>query len=267
MIKQRSIRTIQGASLCLLTLFSGPSHALSVYIDHPSSYPTGDCHAADNDGCGDVTGPLRTTLASSGWTVHYWTADTAWATDFIDCTIMSGQDCTNADASDMAIYDGHGNTGMLTFAYSHNGICLGLPSQTELGRLSGATTALFISTACCYMNLALPGNFTDHGGLNQQLGFGGEASMTSDMIGNFYSQSSGSNAGAWLAQMEDKPGLFTGDNTTVAFTRGATSADANNNYYNCGLRHATCRTRLGLTVGSAWRYDYRDHGTAGCIAP
>jgi hypothetical protein len=203
-------------------------------------------------------------LTSKGWNVSFDYGSNSWATDFIDCSITSGEDCHYTDSSDLAIFDGHGNTGALAFAYSHAGLCWANSGQTELGSLSGATTALFISTACCYMNLGDAFNFTDHGGLNQQLGFGSDASMDSGMIGNYYNSSSGANWGAWISEMEDKPGWFTGDNTTVAFTRGSNSTDVTNNRNTCGLKRGTCSSRLGYAVGSAWQYDYYDHGNAGC---
>lgn len=253
--------------LGLAALAPGSSRATFIaYIDHPSGYSTGDCQNANNDGCGDVTGSIRSGLTSLGWNVNrFYTGPSAWATDFIDCSIMSGDDCNQADLAHLAIYDGHGNTGSIGFASSHSGICDAKAVQTELGRFQGSTTALFISTACCYMHLGFPQTFTEHNGLNQQLGFGGEASMDSGMIGNYWS-ASGSSNNAWLGEMEDKPGWFTGDNTTVMFTRGSSLADALNSYNTCGLRRGTCWTRKGLTVGSAWEYDYYDHGASGCNA-
>jgi len=257
-------RTIEVIFIVGSILSPGPSYAYTAYIDHPSGYASGSCHNADNDGCGDVTYGMRSALGSAGWSVNYWSGTNAWATDFIDCTITSGDDCNQADAAQLAVYDGHGNTGFIGFATSHAGLCNAYSNQTELGRLGGATSALFISTACCYMHLGKSSNFTDHGGLNQQLGFGGESSMDNDMMNNFYNSSSGVNYGAWIVEMEDRPGWFTGDNTTVAFTRGSSTSDVNTNKYSCGLKRGTCLSRKGYSVGSAWVYDYYDHGSDGC---
>lgn len=192
----------------------------------------------------------------------------AWASDFVDCNYSSGEDCYYTDTNNVAIYDGHGNTRTLWFSCYHNGYCgVNGASYTELGRYTSATTALFISTACCYMHLSVPDNFTDHGGLNQQLGFGGEASMDTGMMDNYYNASNGTNWYGWISEMEDKPGWFTGDNTTVAFTRGSTPTDVTNNRNVCGLKRGTCNSRIGYTVGSYWQYDYYDHGASGCNAP
>jgi hypothetical protein len=259
---------LTGAVFCLSALIGAPAFAYKLFVDHPSSYSSGDCHYQSNDGCGDVTGPIRGGLHDFGWDVsNFWTGGDAWASDFIDCSITSGEDCYNADGADAAIFDGHGNTGELGFAYKHNGFCKAYASQTDLS----GTAAIFISTACCYMKLSAAYNFTEHNGLNQQLGFGNEASMDDGSIGEFWTAtggipwnvSGGSNM-AWLDKLEDKTGWWTGDNTTVVFTRGSDLTDVANNRNNCGLRRGTCWARKGYYVGSAWQYDYKDHGSDGC---
>jgi hypothetical protein len=253
------------ASLALL-LPAASSHAFVAYIDHPSNYSSGDCHYANNDGCGDVTGSIRSGLTSLGWTVNYWTSSNAWATDFMESTESGGgEDASYADAAQLAIFDGHGNTGQFGFAYSHNGVCWTPRERTELSRLGGAQAAVFISTACCYMHMGFPETFTQHSGLGQQLGFGGEASMDSGMMSNYYNASNTNNA-QWLWELEDKPGWFTGDNTTVIFTRGNNPSSVDWNYNNCGLKKQYCVSAANFNVNSYWRYDWIDHGTSGCNA-
>lgn len=257
-------------------LFATMSDAFAYvfFVDNPRYYQSGNCGFGEGDNRPDRTGAIRNGLATMGWTGQYWTGVDAWPQDFIDPTLAAdGADYVTADNANLAIFDGHGDTGRLFFSHSRNGRCDagGLDSTTnislgagKMGSIGGAGN--FISISCCFLNLHQQRSFTEHHGLNQIMAYGSLSSTDSDMVSNFWKGTggSGNNKSSWLSNMEDKSGWFTGDNTPVVFTRGWNLTDVDNNLSTCGLKRGTCWARKGYSVGSAWSIDWKNHGCSGC---
>ena len=160
---------------------------------------------------------------------------------------QGGHDDVEADAHNVAIFEGHGNVNYLCYAYRDQyGYCDAgyynntTSSNIQIGMNGGATAALVIADTCCYMMKGSTISIATFGGI-QELGFGGVSSDDNGMVDNFFNNTSGgTNWYYWLREMEDKPGWWTGDNTTVAVTRGWNSTDVANNRTNCKFKHQTC---------------------------
>ncbi len=273
MLNKPSSKKLLGVSLMTMSLMAWvPSaRAATYYVDNPRDYGSGDCNS-DLESLGDDTSSLRSGLNGLGWTGQYWSKDNAWPIDLIDCT-KGGDDCHQADTANLAVFNGHGNVDDLAFSHSAWGVCdagvwdpMGATSNIAIGLPSGVGKAsMMIAATCCYMRIDTVSAIATFGG-TQILGFGGVSSFDSGMVGNFFSSSFVNNSRAWVTQMEDKPGWFTGDNTTVAVTRGWNMTDANNNKNNCGLKRRTCwqGTMYGNGPTIAWVREYIDHGHGGC---
>jgi hypothetical protein len=204
----------------------------------------------------------------------------AWASDFIEQG-YGGQDSANADASTIAIFDGHGNTDRLFFAHKDlEGRCtagagdaMGYTSNILIDLATQpyytATATTFVVSACCYMNINATGSIYTFGG-TQEMGFGGVAQLEQDgsMASHFwgYAYTGMSNVGAWLTAMEDRPGVGTGDNTAVVVSRGWDTTDAYWNRNNCNIATGVCRPgpKYGRGPSVSWVRDYTSHGCGGC---
>ena len=123
--------------------------AYSYYHDNPQSYASGDCYPSLS-GIGDRWSDVKGVLNGMGWTgVHYINQD-AWASDFVEST-LGGHDDIEADAHNVAIFDGHGNVNDLGYSYTDPyGYCDAgywgdtSSSNIRLGMLGGAVAALAI---------------------------------------------------------------------------------------------------------------------------
>lgn len=260
----------------ILSISIGSSaNATTWFADVPGPYP-GNC---SGDPTTDHTYWLRHFLSNLGVSGVLNTSH-SWASDFIERG-YGGQDSSNADAHNIAIFDGHGNTDQLFFAYKdlENRCTAGNADSTGYGSnilLSGATepyytyeATTFIAHACCYMNINFTGSIYTFGG-TQELGFGGVAHVALDgtMVSQFwgFAQSGYSNSAAWLTAMEDRPGVGNGDNTAVVVTRGWDSGTTNWNRINCNIANGTCwqGTKYGRGPSIYWVRDYTAHGCSGC---
>jgi hypothetical protein len=120
--------------------------------------------------------------------------------------------------------------------------------------------------ACCYMNFSSAQDLIlQHHQEKQLMGFGGEAELDAGMVNNYWNATAGtSNIDAWLNNMEDRPGWFTGDNTTVVMSRGHSSNELNWNQLYCGLKRQNCVD--GGAGGGYWALNWHWHGCGGCAA-
>ena len=264
--KDITLRTTT-ALLCAFAFLPARSSAFSYYVDAPTKYTWGNC------GGGDVTdwsGPIRNGLDALGWSGRYYTEYLAWPQDFTDMNLDTwGDDHLMADSDSVAIFMGHGNTGRLHFSVSRYGACdAGFNADFSyttmaMGDLGGKMAATMLAMACCFMNTHQMHTYSNHHNMNQLLGFGSIASGSAAMVQNFWNGTggTGNNADSWLNKMEDRPGWFSGDNTTVVMTRGTSQDDLNWKRTNCGLKRLTCIYRSG---GGWARFDWYDHGCSGC---
>jgi hypothetical protein len=266
---------ILGSSFAVfLCIFPTGARAVTFYIDAPVSYQSGTCHP-NLINRGDITGGLQARLRDKGWTGIGYNGPNAWAIDFVDYGLdRQGIDYQMADGADLAVFDGHGNVDDMAFSHPDpHGYCdAGKfdPNNTniELGAGGGGSTkaALFIAMTCCYVD---PHHYAAERlfGGNQILGLGNEADFDTNEINEFYGSTGGGNGrnwSAWLNNLEDKPGWWTGNNTPVAVTLGWNPTDANNNKSTCGLQRGTCWTRKGYNPGTFWIKDWYENGCGGC---
>jgi hypothetical protein len=138
-----------------------------------------------------------------------------------------------------------------------------IASASPLGAANGAQAASTVIIACCYMNTAYGSLITGNHYEKQVMGFGSIASVDNNMVNNYYQATAGtSNIDAWLNAMEDRPGWFTGDNTTVVLSRGTSEINLAWNQLYCGLKRQNCVSGGG--GGGLWSLDLHDHGCGGC---
>lgn len=269
MTNKVSIRFIIGVTIVLgLTAFEGRSEAAGYLLtEAPSNYSSGGCGGAN---VSDYTSPIRNGLAGLGWSSTFLRYGDAWPQDFIDPSDY-------ADTFDVTVFLGHGNTGRLFFSAPHNGQCCagacsgniscswGDLSCSNVMMSSGnhAQVSSAVLMACCYLNINYQPLLLEHHYEQQLMGFGGVSSLDSNMVSNYYNGTGpSSNVDSWLNNMEDKPGWFTGDNTTVVMSRGHTVDERAWNRWYGGLKRQNCVS--GGPGGGYWYLDWHNHGCGGC---
>jgi hypothetical protein len=178
-----------------------------------------------------------------------------------------------ADLADVAVFTGHGNTARIFLGvpdtYTSETLCYagansGLTSSNIwLGAGSGGHLASTVMIACCYMNIKKRSLWTDSHFEKQLMGFGSKSSLEGSMVTRYWNGTGGSsNVDSWLNNMEDRPGWYTGDNTTVVLSRGHTQQELDWNHWYCGLKRQNCVN--GGPGGSMGYVDWHDHGCSGC---
>jgi hypothetical protein len=270
-------RSRHSFAIMIITLASFPigvtreAKAYTLFDDNPRMYPSGNCYPYLPDH-GDRWSNVRSTLKGMGWGISYYWYTLAFASDFIDST-LGGGDIWNADKANVAIFDGHGNVNALSYAYQDwNNLCDAgywgntSDSNIQMGMNGGAEAALMILESRCYMMKGSTISIATFGGI-QELGFGSLSVSDTGMVNDFFGHTnSGTNWYYWLHDMEDKPGWWTGDNTTVVVTRGWDMSDVTNNRTNCKFKGQTCLNNPPYGNGPSiwWQRDYFDHGCDGC---
>jgi hypothetical protein len=209
----------------------------------------------------DVTSSLQTLMNDFGWSGNRYANPDAWPQDFVEAcspaTFGAGLDSTFADAVDLAVYAGHGNAGLLQWGFKNGSMCtVDFASSTNvstkgvmrLGQMSGAQTMAGMWLTSCTLKkdrLASKANFQ---WARQQFGYHNSPSIGDDQPSNFFFSAAfwlQSNKNAWLDEMEDKPGVFTGDNSPIIVSYGATSAQANDIHNNTRFGGSTLTPRPG----------------------
>lgn len=233
------------------------------YIDESTDFTGNGCQNADLN---DVTSSLRNSLNANGWSGQRWTNWNAWPQDYYESTMagLAGLDNVYGDAATLSVYAGHGNRALLQFGYVRSGRCLvNLETQARLGTQGGARDIYAMYVTSCTLNLdSLGRNF--HHEIRQQFGYHNSPSVKDDQPRDFFEATNGkTNASAWIDEMEDRPGWFTGDNSPIVLTFGV---DANH----CGWVRDTARLRAGQLLYSppkpwGWYcWIMYDHGASGC---
>jgi len=86
--------------------------------------------------------------------------------------------------------------------------------------------------------------------VHQQFGFHNSPSIGDDGLASFFnSTASLTNRDAWLQELEDKPGWFTGDNSPVVLIFGASEADADTKNNSAKLKGGTYLTQAPRALG------------------
>lgn len=262
---------IVAASASLMTL-SQRAEAYSYWTDEPQDYAEGNCGYPKGDSRDERTHPLRNGLDSMGWSGTYWSHEDAWPQDFIDSAYQAGGiDDQAADGVDLAIFSGHGNSGLLGFSHQHDtgsgAIChaggTSDPNGIVLGRGNGGVAGNLVAISCCFLN---PHTISDvfENGTVQIMGYGSPSSTNTAMVQAFWDAlDTQNNIDAWLGAMEVSPGG--GYQSPAVFTNGWDQGDVDWNRWNCGIRWQNCATSgWGYGRDSVWTLDIRDHGCAGC---
>ena len=275
--------------IIIAAITEAPSFAenWTYYIDEIDNYSGGDCfkNGGNRD---DHTSGLAEIFNTAGWTGTRWFDDNAWPQDFVDsCSAPDYYDDINGDSANFTLFTGHGNFDKLYFGFSQdNGFsqykrCDITPSKDmRLGYNSGGAGAYFVAMTCCLGNLSHL-EWAQKQWVWQIFAFHGLSADDSGMVNSFINQTkNASNVSAWLDNMEDRPGWFTGDNSVIVLSYGINSADAQdthdnarllgNVYNNPRVVKPQCPNEpIPWGTGSGnrnqwWNYELRDHGDDGC---
>lgn len=269
----------------VVAIAGGVANAGTYYIGQSTDYTGNGCESPDVP---EDTSYLSSQLKSFGWSGQRYVDSQAWPQDLQEqCSAgygAGGLDGVYADTKDLVVFSGHGGLGgNLYWGTAHNGVCdQYMGANMRLGSMTGSSASYAIYNACCVLNT---NTLVDHANwqwLRQQFGFHGLAAISAAMTGDFldatgpypgpYGTSGDlSNKQAWLGFMEDKPGWFTGDNSAVVVSYGATQTEANNVRSGAKLGRGTYVSRRpsGPTCGGTqplfyYIVDLVDHGDSGC---
>jgi hypothetical protein len=227
------------AAVSLLYYITRPAFAQATYyIDESTDFTGNGC---PNKDLNDVTSSLRSSL--NGWTGSRFVNSAAWPQDFIESCSSSfgtgGLDQFFADSATLSVYAGHGNRGLLQFGFRRNNTCfVDFSANMRLGSMAGAHSVFAMWVTSCTLNtdsLVAEANFQWE---RQQFGYHNSPSVKDDQPRSFYNRTLASNnKNAWLNEMEDKPGWFTGDNSPIVVTYGSTQPECASFHNNSlGLR-------------------------------
>lgn len=233
------------------------------YIDESTDFTGNGCANADLN---DVTSSLRDCLNDSGWTGNRYTNASAWPQDFYEQTFagLAGLDHLYGDTKTLAVYAGHGNRALLQFGFQRSGRCLvTLDTQARLGALGGDDAAYAMYVTSCTINLdSLSRHFDQQ--IRQSFGYHNSPPVKDDQPRDFFEETDDlDNAHAWIEEMEDRPGWFTGDNSPITLTFGLSQS-------HCDWVRNTAKLRAGSLLSDAPQPDtwycwiMYDHGSSGC---
>jgi hypothetical protein len=246
---------------CLWALAAPPSRAQATYwIDESTDFSGNGCENADLN---DVTSSLRDRLNADGWSGTRWSNVNAWPEDYIERD-FGGIDHVAGDNATFSIYAGHGNRALLQFGFRRNNRCtITLDGNARLGRQGGDRAAFMMYvTSCTIHTSAIARHFDQE--VRQSFGYHNSPPVKDDQPRDFYEATNSlRNSRAWIEEMEDRPGWFTGDNSPVALTFGLNAS-------HCGFVQDTARLRAGVLRSPApqpdtwWCSVMFDHGDSGC---
>ncbi len=233
------------------------------YIDESTDFTGNGCENADLN---DVTSSLRGSLVANGWSGQRWTNANAWPQDYYESTMagLSGVDSLYGDNFLLTVYAGHGNRALLQFGFMRSNRCLvNLETQARLGLQGGNKAVYAMYVTSCTLNLDSLGRNFNHE-IRQQFGYHNSPPVKDDQPRDFFeATNSKTNARAWIDEMEDRPGWFTGDNSPIALTHGLDSS-------HCNWVRDTAKLRGGsllYTPPEPWGWFcwiMYDHGAGGC---
>lgn len=247
----------------LLTGSQARADGKRYFIDESTDFTGNGCSNADLN---DVTSSLRTCLNDSGWTGNRYTNASAWPQDFYEQTLagLAGLDNLYGDTKTLAVYAGHGNRALLQFGFQRSGRCLvTLDTQARLGTLAGDDAAYAMYVTSCTINLdSLSRHFDQQ--IRQSFGYHNSPPVKDDQPRDFFEETDDlDNAHAWIEEMEDRPGWFTGDNSPITLTLGQGSS-------HCDWVRNTAKLRAGTLLSDApqphswYCWIMYDHGSSGC---
>jgi len=230
------------------------------WIDESTDFTGNGC---ENSDLNNVTSSLRNRLESDGWSGTRWSNQNAWPEDFIEQN-LGGIDHVAGDSQTLSVYAGHGNRALIQFGFQRNGRCtVSFPPSTRLGRQGGDDAVYAMWVTSCTVNLdSLSRHFDQE--IRQTFGYHNSPSVKDNQPREFYKETDDlRNERAWIEEMEDRPGWFTGDNSPIALTFGLDQS-------HCGWVQDTAKLRDGVLLYDApqpdtwYCYLMFDNGQSGC---
>lgn len=257
------LTAILAVLLALATVDPCRADGKEFYIDETTDFSGNGC---ENEDVNEVTSSLQTSLVNNGWTGQRFTNANAWPQDFIERTFvgMSGLDSTFGDTRTLAVYAGHGNRALIQFGFMRKNRCVvTLDTDARLGTLAGDHAAYAMYVTSCTVNTdSLARHFNNQ--VRQVFGYHNSPTVKDDQPRDFFEATDNlDNVHAWLTEMEDKVGWWTGDNSPIAMTFGVTP-------FHCGAIRDFARLRGGTFLSDAPEPHANfcailiDHGMSGC---
>ena len=126
----------------------------------------------------------------------------------------------------------------------------------RLGSMNGADSGYGMWLTSCTLNTDSLVAEANHQWLQQQFGYHNSPEIKDDQPAWFarYVHSGWTNRSAWLDQMEDRPGWFTGDNSPIVVTYGQNEADCNNLAQTLSLGNSVAPRGGGPSCGQGQPY-------------
>jgi len=267
----RATRSFGRLATILLSCFAALAFAApaaratgpTFYVDESTDFTGNGCQNADLN---DVTSSLRSSLVDNGWTGSRFTNSLAWPHDFIEQTFagQGGLDNVFGDTKTLAVYAGHGNRALLQFGFQRNGRCtITLDGNARLGALAGDDAAYAMWVTSCTVNTdSLSRHFDQQ--IRQTFGYHNSPPVKDDQPSDFFEETDDlDNAHAWIEEMEDRPGWFTGDNSPITLTFGVDAS-------HCLFVRDNARLRDRVLLADALQPHHNfcfimfDHGASGC---
>jgi hypothetical protein len=259
------VRNRRILQLCLFAAAACLSHSAradgnNYYIDESTDFTGNGC---SNDDLNTVTSSLRTQLNNDGWTGSRFVNANAWPQDLTEtCSSQygaGGLDSSFGDTSTLIVYAGHGNKGLLQYGFKRDNKCIVNFQSTlgsgdlimRLGSMSGNKAGYGVYVTSCTLHTSSLVSKANWQWLNQQFGYHNSPSVKDDQPRFWWNSIHRTIPGttakqAWLDEMEDKPGLFTGDNSPIVVSYGINS-DFCNDMHN--------HSYLGEPGGIYWSRD------------
>ncbi len=240
---------------------TGPAHAQATYwIDESTDFTGNGCQNADLN---TVTSSLRSRLAADGWSGTRWTNANAWPEDYIEQG-FGGIDNVAGDNATLSVYAGHGNRALLQFGFRRNNRCtITLDGNARLGRLGGDRAGYAMYVTSCTINTDSISRHFDQD-LRQSFGYHNSPPVKDDQPRDFFEATSSlRNSRAWLEEMEDRPGWFTGDNSPITLTFGLNASHCQTVQSSARLRGNAFRSPSPTPLAN-WCSVMFDHGAGGC---
>ncbi|MGH7890100.1 MAG: DUF6345 domain-containing protein, partial [Thermodesulfobacteriota bacterium] len=199
------------------TFADGPRY----WIDESTDFTGNGCENADLN---NVTSSLKSRLDADGWAGTRWSNSNAWPEDFIEQD-LGGIDHVAGDDETLSVYAGHGNRALIQFGFMRSGRCtVSFPSDTRLGTQGGDDAVYAMWVTSCTVHLDSLSRHFDQA-IRQTFGYHNSPSVKDNQPRDFYEETNDlRNERAWIEEMEDRPGWFTGDNSPIALTFGLSSS-------------------------------------------
>jgi len=250
------------AILISFVVGSGVGHAdgANYWIDESTDFTGNGCSNSDLN---NVTSSLRNELDNRGWTGTRWSNANAWPEDFIEQN-QGGIDHVAGDARTLSVYAGHGWRALIQFGFQRNGRCtVSFPPSTRLGTQGGDEAVYAMWVTSCTVNLDSLSSHFDQA-IRQTFGYHNSPSVKDNQPRDFFRETDDlRNERAWIEEMEDRPGWFTGDNSPITLTFGLSSS-------HCNWVQNTARLRdrdllyQAPSPGAWYCYLMFDNGQGGC---